>query len=57
MWNKALAIVVWTGVLAIAQVPRRDPTPNGSLKSPEVLPDHRVIFRIYSGQHVRTEGC
>jgi len=33
---------------AAAQVPRREPTPNDTLKSPEVLPDHRVTFRIYA---------
>jgi enterochelin esterase-like enzyme len=34
----------WTA----AQMQRREPTPNDTLKSPEVLPDHRVIFRIYA---------
>ncbi len=28
--------------------PQRQPTPNDTLKSPEVLPDHRVVFRIYA---------
>ena len=27
---------------------QRQPTPNDTLKSPEVLPDHRVVFRIYA---------
>jgi enterochelin esterase family protein len=31
-----------------AQAPRREPTPNDTLKSPEVLPDHHVVFRIYA---------
>ncbi len=31
-----------------AQVPRREPTPNDTLKSPEVLPDRHVTFRIYA---------
>ncbi len=31
-----------------AQPPRREPTPNDTLKSPEVSPDHRVTFRIYA---------
>lgn len=31
-----------------AQIPRREPTPNDTLVSPEVLPDHRVTFRIYA---------
>ena len=33
---------------AAAQPPRREPTPNDSLVSPEVLPDHRVTFRVYA---------
>jgi enterochelin esterase family protein len=31
-----------------AQAPPRQPTPNDTLKSPEVLPDGRVAFRIYA---------
>jgi enterochelin esterase-like enzyme len=31
-----------------AQVARREPTPNDTLVSPEVLTDHRVTFRIYA---------
>src|SRR3984893_6425632 len=34
--------------LLCAQAPRREPTPNDTLKSPEVLADHHVIFRIYA---------
>ena len=34
----------WAG----AQPPRRQPTPNDALKSPEVLSDRRVTFRIYA---------
>src|SRR5437660_187651 len=33
---------------ATAQYPPRQPTPNDTLRSPEVLPDHRVTFRIYA---------
>jgi len=33
---------------AQAQAQRREPTPNDTLKSPEVLPDNRVTFRIYA---------
>jgi predicted carbohydrate-binding protein with CBM48 len=33
---------------ASAQALRREPTPNDNLKSVEVLPDHRVTFRIYA---------
>jgi enterochelin esterase-like enzyme len=31
-----------------AQRPRREPTPNDALVSPEVLADHRVTFRLYA---------
>jgi enterochelin esterase family protein len=31
-----------------AQEPRREPTPNDTLISPEVLPDRRVSFRLYA---------
>ena len=48
IWNKAILIAACTGVLASAQAPRREPTPNDTLKSPEVMPDHRVVFRIYA---------
>jgi enterochelin esterase family protein len=33
---------------AAAQPPRREPTPNDTLVSPEVHPDRRVTFRIYA---------
>jgi enterochelin esterase family protein len=33
---------------AKAQMPQNPPTPNDTLKSPEVLPDNRVAFRIYA---------
>ena len=33
---------------AAAQAPRREPTPNDTLVSPEVVSDHRVTFRIYA---------
>jgi enterochelin esterase-like enzyme len=33
---------------AAAQTPPRDPTPNDTLVSPQVLPDNRVTFRIYA---------
>ncbi len=48
VWNQAVVIVALTGVLASAQSPKREPTPNDTLKSPEVLPDRRVVFRIYA---------
>ena len=33
---------------ALAQPPRREPTPNDTLVSPGVAPDHKVTFRIYA---------
>jgi len=42
-------LAVWMMTFnAGAQMPRREPTPNDTLKSPEVLPDNRVAFRIYA---------
>lgn len=41
-----------------AQTPQRQPTPNDTLVSPEVLPDRRVTFRIYApkASEVRLRG-
>jgi enterochelin esterase-like enzyme len=33
---------------ALAQVPKREPTPNDTLISPQVQPDHTITFRIYA---------
>ena len=42
-------VVAFVGGSAVqAQPPRRQPTPNDTLRSPEVGPDHRVTFRIYA---------
>jgi enterochelin esterase-like enzyme len=46
--NKVLISGLISGLLLVAQAPRREPTPNDTLKSPEVMPDHRVTFRIYA---------
>ena len=44
-----LVAFVWGSPLqAPAQMPRREPTPNDTLISPEILPDRRVAFRIYA---------
>jgi hypothetical protein len=40
--------LLYLAVAASGQPPRREPTPNDTLKSPEVLPDNRVTFRIYA---------
>ena len=43
---------------ARAQLPKRAPTPNDTLKSIEVAPDHKVTFRIYApkASEVRVSG-
>jgi enterochelin esterase-like enzyme len=43
-----LVMASWTSPRAEAQPPRRQPTPNDTLKSTEVAPDHKVTFRIYA---------
>ena len=43
-----LVFASWTSPRAGAQPPRRLPTPNDTLKSTEVAPDHKVTFRIYA---------
>lgn len=48
MSYKLPLLATLTAFAALAQPPRREPTPNDTLKSPEVLPDHRVVFRIYA---------
>ncbi|MBI1762042.1 MAG: esterase [Acidobacteria bacterium] len=44
----ALLFVCTTFTLAFAQQPPRQLTPNDTLKSPEVLADGRVVFRLYA---------
>ncbi len=49
--NQVLAIIsllLLATAFSLAQAPQRTPTPNDTLKSPEVLPDGRVVFRIYA---------
>ena len=43
-----LALFIVAGHQASAQAPPRQPTPNDTLVSPEVLGDHRVVIRIYA---------
>lgn len=43
-----LLLAVTTVSVAFAQTPQRQPTPNDTLISPEVLSDKRVTFRIYA---------
>lgn len=43
----AVALLLTTGA-AFAQTPQRQPTPNDTLKSPQVLADNRVAIRIYA---------
>jgi enterochelin esterase family protein len=41
-------LVMVAAPMAQAQIPRREPTPNDTLKSTEVAPDRKVTFRIYA---------
>jgi enterochelin esterase family protein len=47
-WTFGLASLFLVALWAIAQPPRRQPTPNDTLRSPEVTPDHKITFRIYA---------
>jgi enterochelin esterase family protein len=50
-WFRAvvvLGLMCLATLQARAQGPRRQPTPNDTLKSTEVAPDHKVTFRIYA---------
>ncbi len=47
-YQKVLISGLVSGLLLVAQPPRREPTPNDTLKSPEVTPDHHVTLRIYA---------
>src|SRR5919202_6524642 len=50
-WGPVLGLLFLSSVTpprAIAQFPRREPTPNDTLISPEVQSDRRVTFRIYA---------
>jgi enterochelin esterase family protein len=41
-------ILLLTGAARAQGLPQRAPTPNDTLKSPEILSDKRVVFRIYA---------
>lgn len=45
---KILLFLVLMAFTVFAQTPQRQPTPNDTLVSPEVLADKRVTFRIYA---------
>jgi len=47
MFRACIVTLAIIAPVAFAQPPRQ-PTPNDTLKSTEVLPDHRVVFRIYA---------
>ena len=42
------ALTLAPAALSLAQAPRDAPTPNDTLVSTEIAPDHRVTFRIYA---------
>ena len=44
----ALSLIGLAAPPLAAQPPRRNPTPNDRLVSPEVHPDHKVTFRIHA---------
>ena len=46
--RNALLVLTLAAAAAFSQPPRGEPTPNDTLKSPEVAADHRVTFRIYA---------
>jgi enterochelin esterase family protein len=48
MFGKCLLVAATLAAAALAQPPGAQPNPGASLKSTEVLPDHRVVFRIYA---------
>ena len=49
MSRNVILILTIAVLSAFAQAPRGGAvTPNSTLKSPEVLPDHKVVFRIYA---------
>jgi hypothetical protein len=52
MFRAYIAALAMIATVAFAQ-PQRQPTPNDTLKSTEVLPDHRVVFRIYARKQAR----
>lgn len=45
---RSLLLAALCATTASAQAPRREPAVNDTLKSPDVLSDHRVTFRIYA---------
>lgn len=52
-WKARMSTAWWLmlvtcGVISAQQMAQRQPTPNDTLKSPEVLSDGRVVFRVYA---------
>jgi enterochelin esterase-like enzyme len=43
-----ISLLLLAATFSLAQQPPRQPTPNDTLKSPEVLSDGRIVFRIYA---------
>lgn len=48
MFRTSMLTILLAGSAALAQPPGAQPNPGATLKSTEVLPDRRVIFRIYA---------
>jgi len=47
-WIVVAVVIGLAAQQAAAQPPQRQPTPNDTLVSPEVSPDHKITFRIYA---------
>lgn len=45
---RTILVAAWLAATSFAQPPGGQPNPYANLKSTEVLPDHRVVFRIYA---------
>ena len=45
---RTAALLLLTTGATVAQMPQRTSTPNDTLRSPQVLPDNRVMIRIYA---------
>jgi enterochelin esterase family protein len=48
VFSALLGLAAFAPPMALAQLPRRQPTPNDRLKSTEIAPDKKVTFRIYA---------
>ena len=47
-WILVAVVIGLAAQQSAAQPPQRQPTPNDTLVSPEVSPDHKITFRVYA---------